>query len=92
MQDRRAFLVIFAIAAALVIPAALTLRTVIHPVILQATSAIVRYPDWRARLVVCLSTRSAVSQKSVLANDRGINAGWFSSRSAVWQRFLRLLK
>src|SRR5215831_3182278 len=38
MQDRRAFLVIFAIAAALVIPAALTLRTVIHPVILQATS------------------------------------------------------
>ena len=52
MQDRRAFLVIFAIAAALVIPAALTLRTVIHPVILQATSAIVRYPDWRARLVV----------------------------------------
>src|SRR6476661_8366284 len=38
MQDRRAFLVIFSIAAALVIPAALTLRTVIHPVILQATS------------------------------------------------------
>jgi hypothetical protein len=38
MQDRRAFLVIFAIAAALVIPAALALRTVIHPAILQATS------------------------------------------------------
>src|SRR6516164_7657369 len=38
MQERRAFLVIFAIAAALVIPAALTLRTVLHPVILQATS------------------------------------------------------
>src|SRR5437867_11252423 len=38
MQDRRAFHVIFAIAAALVIPAALALRTVIHPVILQATS------------------------------------------------------
>ena len=38
MQERRAFLVIFAIAAALVIPAALTLRTVVHPVILQATS------------------------------------------------------
>src|SRR5919109_3907174 len=38
MQERRAFYVIFAIAAALVIPAALTLRTVIHPVILQATS------------------------------------------------------
>src|SRR5262245_1239428 len=38
MQERRAFLVIFAISAALVIPAALTLRTVIHPVILQATS------------------------------------------------------
>src|SRR5881227_3312496 len=38
MQERRAFLVIFAIAAALIIPAALTLQTVIHPVILQATS------------------------------------------------------
>src|SRR5262249_8387672 len=38
MQERRPFYVIFAIAAALVIPAALTLRTVIHPVILQATS------------------------------------------------------
>lgn len=38
MQERRAFYVIFAIAAAIIIPAALTLRTVIHPVILQATS------------------------------------------------------
>ena len=38
MQDRKAFLVIFAIAAALIIPAALTLRTIVHPVILQATS------------------------------------------------------
>ena len=38
MQERRAFLVVFAIAAALIIPAALTLRTVVHPVILQATS------------------------------------------------------
>jgi len=38
MQERRAFYVIFAIAAALVIPAALALRTIIHPVILQATS------------------------------------------------------
>src|SRR5881409_2824877 len=37
-QERRAFHVIFAIAAALVIPAALALRTVIHPAILQATS------------------------------------------------------
>ena len=38
MQERRRPYVIFAIAAALVIPAALTLRTVVHPVILQATS------------------------------------------------------
>src|SRR5213079_1329630 len=38
MQERRAFLVVFAIAAALIIPAALALRTVIHPVILQSTS------------------------------------------------------
>ena len=38
MQERRAFLVIFAIAAALVIPAALTLLTIVHPVILQVTS------------------------------------------------------
>src|SRR6266496_6693658 len=38
MRERRAFLVVFAIAAALIIPAALTLRTVVHPVILQATS------------------------------------------------------
>src|SRR5206468_9243996 len=34
----RAFLVIFAIAPALVIPAALALRTVVHRVILQVTS------------------------------------------------------
>jgi len=38
MQERRAFYVIFAIAAALIIPAALTLRTVVHPAILQPTS------------------------------------------------------
>src|ERR1051325_2607981 len=38
MQERRAFLVIFAITGVLIVPAALTLRTVIHPVLLQATS------------------------------------------------------
>src|SRR5947199_2317966 len=38
MQERRTFLVVFAITAALIIPAALTLRTVVHPVVLQATS------------------------------------------------------
>src|SRR6516225_6464864 len=38
MQERKAFYVIFAIAAALVIPAAIALRSVIHPVVLQATS------------------------------------------------------
>src|SRR5512140_4043157 len=38
MQERRAFLVVFAIAAALIVPAALTLRTVVHPVVLQPTS------------------------------------------------------
>jgi hypothetical protein len=38
MQERRAFYVMFAIAAALIVPAALTLRTVVHPVVLQATS------------------------------------------------------
>lgn len=38
MQDRKAFYVIFAIAAALVIPAGIALRSVIHPVVLQVTS------------------------------------------------------
>jgi hypothetical protein len=38
MRDRRAFYVVFAIAAALVLPAAIALRTIIHPAILQATS------------------------------------------------------
>ena len=38
MQERRAFYVVSAIAAALIIPAVLTLRTVVHPVVLQATS------------------------------------------------------
>src|ERR1044071_5320038 len=38
MQERRAFPVIFAIAAALIVPVALTLRAIVHPVILQATS------------------------------------------------------
>src|SRR6476660_8959896 len=38
MQERRAFLVVFAIAATLIVPAAIALRTVVHPVILQATS------------------------------------------------------
>ena len=38
MQERRAFYVVFLIAAVLVVSAALALRTVIHPVILQSTS------------------------------------------------------
>ncbi len=38
MRERRAFYVVFAIAAALVVPAAIALRAVIHPVILQPSS------------------------------------------------------
>jgi hypothetical protein len=39
MRERtRSFYVVFAIAAALIIPAAIALRSVIHPVLLQATS------------------------------------------------------
>jgi hypothetical protein len=38
VQDRRSFYVVFAIAAVLVVPAAIALRTVVHPAILQATS------------------------------------------------------
>src|SRR6266699_3320997 len=38
MRERKSFYVVFAIAAALVLPAAIALRTVIHPGILQATS------------------------------------------------------
>src|SRR6058998_392725 len=38
MRERKSFYVVFAIAAALVVSAALALRTVIHPVILQSTS------------------------------------------------------
>jgi len=38
MRERRAFYVVFAIAAALVVPAAIALRTVIHPAVLQASS------------------------------------------------------
>jgi hypothetical protein len=38
MQERRAFYVVFGIAAALVVPAAIALRTVIHPVVLQVMS------------------------------------------------------
>jgi hypothetical protein len=39
MQERtRSFYVIFAIAAALIVPAAIALRSVIHPVLLQVTS------------------------------------------------------
>jgi hypothetical protein len=38
MRERRAFYVVFAIAATLVIPAAITLRCVVHPVLLQSTS------------------------------------------------------
>src|SRR6478609_1007699 len=38
MQERRAFIVVFAIAAALVVPAAIALRAVVHPVILQVSS------------------------------------------------------
>src|SRR5438445_9946619 len=37
-EPAKPFYVVFAIAAALVVPAAIALRTVIHPVILQATS------------------------------------------------------
>ena len=39
MQERsKSFYVVFAIAAALIVPAAIALQTVIHPAILQATS------------------------------------------------------
>jgi hypothetical protein len=38
MQERRSFYVVFAIVAALVVPAAIALRTIIHPAILQATA------------------------------------------------------
>jgi hypothetical protein len=39
MQERtKSFYVVFAIAAALIVPAAIALRTVIHPAVLQATS------------------------------------------------------
>src|SRR5437762_529825 len=37
-ENAKPFYVVFAIAAALVIPAAIALRTVVHPAILQATS------------------------------------------------------
>src|SRR5438094_1631230 len=37
-EGAKPFYVVFAIAAALVIPAAIALRTVVHPAILQATS------------------------------------------------------
>src|SRR5215813_358067 len=39
MRERtKSFYVVFAIAAALIVPAAIALRTVVHPAILQATS------------------------------------------------------
>src|SRR6266487_1901144 len=38
MRERKSFYVIFVIVAALVVPAAIALRTVIHPVILRITS------------------------------------------------------
>ena len=38
MRDRRAFYVVFAIVAALVVPAVIALRTVVHPGVLQSTS------------------------------------------------------
>lgn len=38
MRERKSFYIIFAIVMALVIPAAIALRTVIHPAILQVTS------------------------------------------------------
>jgi hypothetical protein len=39
MQERtKSFYVVFAIAAALIVPAAIALQTVVHPAILQATS------------------------------------------------------
>ena len=39
MRERsKAFYAVFLIAAALIVPAAITLRTIVHPAILQATS------------------------------------------------------
>ena len=67
MRERtKSFYVVFAIAAALIVPAAIALRTVIHPAILQVTSdnptplgytwslAIVHCPHWSSGMVVCL--------------------------------------
>src|SRR5438045_6626785 len=101
MQERRAFLVIFAIAAALIIPAALTLRTVIHPVILQATSDNPTPLGYTWSLLLFIIPIGALGwwfarrpdlqfpRKAVLANARGSNAIGFRARPALWQRFFR---
>src|SRR5207248_11460001 len=39
-------------------------------------------------VVVCLPSRFAVSEKSILANDRGAHATRFRARPALWQHFL----
>ena len=47
--------------------------------------AIVYHPNRRTRLLVCLSTRFAVSQKSVLANDGGANAARFATTLITYE-------
>ena len=101
MQERRAFLVVFAIAAALIVPAALTLRTVVHPVILQATSDNPTPLGYTWSLLLFIIPIGALGwwfasrpdlqfpRKSVLANARSANATGFRARPALWQRFLR---
>ena len=101
MQERRAFLVVFAIAAALIIPAALTLRTVVHPVILQATSDNPTPLGYTWSLLLFIIPIGALGWWFARRPDLQFprKAFWrtlavltplgFAARPALWQRFLR---
>jgi hypothetical protein len=104
MRERRAFYVVFAIAAALVTPAAIALRTVIHPVILQATSdnptpfgytwSLLLFIVPIAVLGWWFACRSDLQfpRKAFWRTIAVLNASRFLARPALWQHFLHFPK
>src|SRR5438094_10628548 len=103
-EGAKPFYVVFAIAAALIVPAAITLRAVIHPVILQPTSDNPTPLGYTWSLLLFVIPIAALGwwfacrpdlqfpRKAFWRNHRRARATWFLARPALWQCLLHFPK
>ena len=99
-ESAKPFYVVFAIAAALIVPAAITLRAVIHPVILQPTSDNPTPLGYTWSLLLFVIPIAALGwwfacrpdlqfpRKAFWRNHRRARATWFLARPTLWQCLL----